>query len=69
MMKNKNKELSSKDNSFKYFFKITFIALFFIGISIAFATYIIRVFFRIWYFGNYKIDIKNKCNKTKCKCK
>lgn len=47
MMKNKNKELSSKDNSFKYFFKITFIALFFIGISIAFATYIIRVFFRI----------------------
>lgn len=45
-MKNKNKELS-KDNSFKYFWKLTLIALFFIGISIVFITYIIRVFFRV----------------------
>ena len=47
MMKNKNKELSQKDNSFKYFWKLTLIALFFIGISIVFITYIIRVFFRV----------------------
>lgn len=46
-MKNKNKDLSQKDNSFKYFWKLTLIALFFIGISIVFITYIIRVFFRV----------------------
>ena len=40
-MKNKNKELSQKDNSFKYFWKLTLIALFFIGISIVFITYIL----------------------------
>ncbi|MEI3436409.1 MAG: hypothetical protein V8S10_08965 [Clostridia bacterium] len=43
-MKNKNKELS-KDNPFKYFWKLALIALFFIGISIVFLTYIIRVIF------------------------
>ena len=47
MMKNKNKELSQKDNPFKYFWKLTLIALFFIGISIVFLTYIIRVLLRI----------------------
>ena len=47
MMKNKNKELSQKDNSFKYFWKLTLIALFFIGISIVFITYIILCHKRI----------------------
>lgn len=57
MMKNKNKELSQKDNSFKYFWKLTLIALFFIGISIVFITYIIRVFFRVWNFSKNKMNI------------
>ena len=43
----KNKELSKKDNLFKYFGKLILIALFLIGISIVFLTYIIRVIFRI----------------------
>jgi hypothetical protein len=43
----KNKELSKKDNPFKYFGKLILIALFLIGISIVFLTYIIRVIFRI----------------------
>ena len=65
----KNKELSKKDNLFKYFGKLILIALFLIGISIVFLTYIIRVIFRIWYFGNHKMYIKNKSHKAKCKCK
>lgn len=65
----KNKELSKKDNPFKYFGKLTLIALFLIGISIVFLTFIIRVIFRIWYFCNYKMYIKNKSHNTKCECK
>lgn len=69
MMKNKNKELSQKDNPFKYFWKLTLIALFFIGISVVFLTYIIRVLLRIWNFSKNKMYIKNKGNNTECKRK
>ena len=69
MMKNKNKELSQKDNPFKYFWKLTLIALFFIGISVVFLTYIIRVLLRIWNFSKNKMNIQNKSDNTKCKYK
>lgn len=46
-MKKNKKELSNNNNSFKYFATLIFIALFLIGISVGFISYIVFFLSRI----------------------
>lgn len=55
-MEDKNKELSSKDNSLKYFVKLLFLVFIIIGFSIGIISITIKFISWFIYFFGYEIN-------------